>query len=429
MERVIASTASESASSKWWICGVLLLASALNYMDRLTLAVQGHQIKLEYKISDEQYGNLETGFGWAFAIGSLAFGFAADRLPLRWTYPAILALWSSVGFATGQVHSYSGLLACRTALGFFEAGHWPCAIKATQRLLSPKDRAMGNGVLQSGASIGAILTPPLMYLLIDKHGYSWQFAFQVVGLLGIAWVILWFALVRKNTLDLPAAAGKIVSATGPSVWKMLASRRMLVILIVIALINTCWQILRAWLPKFLEEGRAYTPAQAKSFTSLYYIVTDIGCLGAGAMTVWLYRRKLSVHSSRLLVFFIFAALSASAAFIPFLPAGPFLLIVLLLVGAGSLGVFPVYHALSQEVSAEHQGMVTGVAGIAAWGFSFVHSFFGKYIDQTKSFDRGLALIGWTPLLAFLFLLLLWDHRGSRAAEKRAEFQAITPAGD
>lgn len=418
MERVIDNGQATSGSAKWWICGVLLLASALNYMDRLTLAVEAHRIKGEFRMSDEQYGNLELGFGWAFAVGSLAFGFAADRCPLRWTYPAVLALWSAIGFATGYVRSYSGLLACRTLLGFFEAGHWPCAIKVTQRLLAPKDRAMGNGVLQSGASIGAMLTPLVMFVLITKGGRSWQFAFQVVGLLGAGWVVLWFALVRASDIELPRATGRVIGASGSPVLRMLLSRRMLVVLIVIALINTCWQVLRAWLPKFLQEGRGYSEGQMQSFTSLYYIVTDIGCLGAGAMTLWLYRRNFSVHSARLWVFFGFAALSALAALVPILPTGWLLLVVLMLVGAGALGVFPVYHAISQEVSEQHQGMVTGVAGIAAWAFSLVHPIFGRYIDRTHSFDRGLALIGWTPLLAFLFLLLLWgpSHRSADQVE-------------
>jgi len=102
---------------------------------------------------------LEFVFGWAFAVGSLCFGIVADRVSVRWLYPLVLVLWSSVGFATGLVNSYNGLLICRTLLGLFEGGHWPCAIKTTQRLLEPKDRAMGNGVLQSGASVGAIVTP------------------------------------------------------------------------------------------------------------------------------------------------------------------------------------------------------------------------------------------------------------------------------
>jgi len=155
-----------SDSWKWWICALLLLASAINYMDRQTLANAAVRITTQFQLNREQYGNLEFAFGWAFAVGSLLFGFLVDRISVRWVYPAVLLLWSATGFATGLIRDYPSLLVCRTLLGFFEAGHWPCAIKTTQRLLDPKDRAMGNSVLQSGTSIGAIATPLIMRAML-----------------------------------------------------------------------------------------------------------------------------------------------------------------------------------------------------------------------------------------------------------------------
>src|SRR6185295_1825622 len=94
-------------SWKWWICGLLLCASAINYMDRQTLANAAVRITQQFQLSKEQYGDLEFGFGWAFAAGSLVFGLLADRFPVRWVYPAALLLWSVMGFATGLVTSYA----------------------------------------------------------------------------------------------------------------------------------------------------------------------------------------------------------------------------------------------------------------------------------------------------------------------------------
>jgi ACS family hexuronate transporter-like MFS transporter len=409
-----------SASWKWWICGLFLLASAINYMDRQTLANAAVRISRQFSLNQEQYGNLELGFGWAFAAGSLVFGFAADRLSLRWLYPAVLGLWSVMGFATGLVESYNGLLVCRTLLGLFEAGHWPCAVKAIQRLLTPKDRSMGNSVLQSGTSIGAIVTPLIMRgLLTDELG-SWRFAFQVVALTGVFWIILWFALVREDDLSGPAAEGPPDQRTGAaatgsglaveSAWEVIFSRRMLVVVIVIALINTGWQILRAWLPKFLMEGRGYAESEALYFNSLFYVSTDVGCIGAGALTLWLFRRGFSVHGARQTAFLLCALLSALTLVAAWLPRGPWLLGLLLLAGAGALGVFPIYHALTQDISLHHQGKVTGFAGVAAWALSPAQKYFGRLVDQTGSFDLGFAVAGCLPLIAFLVLWLFWEKK-------------------
>jgi len=183
---------------------------------------------------------------------------------------------------------------------------------------------------------------------------------------------------------------------------------MIVVLVMIACINTAWQLLRAWLPKFLMEGRGYAEKAAFDFTSLYYIATDVGCIGAGALTLWLVRRGMPVHRSRLLVFFGCAALTATSISLFVLPKGWLLLSMLMVVGAGALGVFPVYHALTQELSPHHQGKITGIAGVAAWALSPVHTLFGRYIDKTGSFDLGLAIAGCLPLVAFVALLLLWN---------------------
>ena len=75
---------------KWWVCGLLLLASTINYMDRQTLANAAVRITTQFHLREEQYGNMELVFGWAFAIGSTFFGVAVDRMSVRWLYPIVL---------------------------------------------------------------------------------------------------------------------------------------------------------------------------------------------------------------------------------------------------------------------------------------------------------------------------------------------------
>jgi ACS family hexuronate transporter-like MFS transporter len=404
----------QSTAWKWWVCAMLLLASAINYMDRQTLASAAVRITTQFHLSQEQYGNVEFAFGWAFAAGSLIFGVLADRVAVRWLYPAILVFWSAAGFATGMVNSYGGLLACRTMLGLFEAGHWPCAIRTTRELLEGKDRALGNSVLQSGTSIGAIVTPLVMSRVLTTQLDSWKYAFQIVGLLGLIWVAAWFFLVRGQQLS----ASRQRSTGG--LWRVLLSRRMLVILFVLACINTTWQLLRAWLPKFLQEGRGYAEHDALYFTSMFYVATDIGCVGAGLAASWLHRRGLSVHRSRLVAFLICAIASALTIAAAIAPRGWPLLTLLLIVGAGALGVFPLYHAFTQDLSAEHQGKVTGVAGVFGWAISSTaQPLFGRRIDRTGSFNLGVGIIGWLPLVALGALWLLWGKPVERDTGARS----------
>jgi ACS family hexuronate transporter-like MFS transporter len=403
---------SHFSSWKWWICGLLLLASALNYMDRQTLANASVRITREFGLSQEQYGNLEFSFGWAFAAGSLAFGWLADRFPVRWVYPAAVALWSATGFFTGGVRDYSDLWLARTFLGFFEGGHWPCAVKTTQYLLAPSDRSMGNSVLQSGTSIGAILTPLIMNVILTEEAGSWRPAFQWIGLSGMGWIVAWFLMVRPG--DLATARPPVRSEAKPvALWRILCGRRMWVIIGVVALINTAWQTLRAWLPKFLQEGRGYEESATLYFNSLFYLATDVGVIGAGALTLWLFRRGTSVFQSRLRVFGGCALLSLLTVFVPWMGKSWLLLGVLLAVGAGTLGVFPIYHAFTQDVSPTHQGKVSGIGGVAAWALAPpVQKLYGRLIDRTGSFDLGLGLAGILTIAAFLLLWLGWPRENA-----------------
>jgi ACS family hexuronate transporter-like MFS transporter len=405
-----------SNTRTWSICGLLLLASAINYMDRQTLANASERIIAEFELSKEQYGNLEGGFGYAFAAGSLFFGFVADKVPLRWLYAAVLLLWSAMGFASGFARSYDELLVYRTLLGFFEAGHWPCGVKTVRALLDAGGRAMGNSVLQSGTSIGAIATPLIMIALLTDELGSWRFAFQAVGAVGVLWVIAWLALSPPARRDADRASADAAGEVSGAWWRILLDRRMLIVLAVVALINTAWQMFRAWLPLFLQEGRDYGETEMLVFNSVWFAASDVGCLGAGALALWLVRRGAPVTRARLLAFAVCAVLCLVTLGLPWLPHGWLLLAALLILGAGALGVFPIYHAFTQDISHEHQGKVTGIAGVAAWAFSpLAHQTFGRHIDETQSFDQGLAVAGCLPFVALLLLALFWP----RDAEPRA----------
>jgi MFS transporter, ACS family, hexuronate transporter len=396
-----------SGAWKWWVCGLLLLATTINYMDRQTLANAAVRITKEFQLSKEQYGVLELAFGWAFAAGSLLFGFTADRVSTRWLYPAVLFAWSLMGFLSAHTAKFQELLICRTLLGLFEAGHWPCALKVTHRLLSPQDRTMGNSVLQSGASLGALITPLVMRALMTDAPGSWRLPFQVVGAVGLVWVVMWFISVRPGQLAMETPAES--SIAGETLWKVIFSRRFGVALMLLFCIHTTWQLLRVWLPMFLQIGRGYSESSALYFNSLYFLATDIGCLTAGAMSLWLARRGLSPHAAKCRVFLFCSLLTSLTVLVAMLPRSWLLLATLLLVGAGALGVYPCFYSFVQEISAEHVGKITGLLATLVWAISSpVHKYFGRHVDQTHSFDLGIGLVGLTPLIGYFALWLLWD---------------------
>lgn len=387
----------------------------INYMDRQTLSNLAVRITTQFEMTNEQYGDIEFLFGISFAFGSLFFGVIADRLPVRLLYPAILVAWSAVGFATGLARGYTSLLVCRALLGFFEAGHWPCALIVTQSVMSRSNRVMGNSVLQSGASLGAILTPIVIRMMVGDNTQpdAWRLPFFVIGGIGMLWAIVWLMVIRPGDLDRNEPSDKPTVADKVGMewfFTLLRDRRVWALALMVISINTSWQLIRAWLPKFLQEGRGFTEEQALYFNSVYFIFTDVGCIAAGLATVFLVRRGMKVHTSRVVVYLGCSMLAALTTVAAFLPQGWPLLVTLLAVAAGTLGVFPCYYSFTQEVTVSHMGRLTGMLSFVGWIASApTQKLFGWVVDTTGSYDLNIAILGWAPLLGLIAFLMLWPR--------------------
>jgi ACS family hexuronate transporter-like MFS transporter len=416
----------------WGICGLMLLATMLNYMDRQALAQQATEISRDLVLSNENYARLEAGFGLAFAIGGIVSGLLVDRVSPRWLYPLVLLGWSTIGFATGSVRTYQELLFCRVALGFFEAGQWPCALVTAQRMLARRDRTLGNGIIQSGASLGAIATPLVVMMLTDGSVGSWRLPFRVIGALGALWIIAWLASVRSGDLQLngdsmpelapePQSAGSRTAAETPLLRGWLRSpratflRRFLAVAIVVVTINLCFQFFRAWMPKMLREEHGYDANQVQAFSSAFYMAADAGCLAIGFLVKWLVGRGQSVHHARMATFLACALLTTLSTVAAFLPPSWLLLAILLVIGFGSLGQFPNYYAFTQELSARRMGNITGVLSFTFWlVYAFVQEPIGRWIDHTQRFSQVMFVAGLLPLIGFLALAVFWGKATSPA---------------
>lgn len=404
---------------RWWVCGVLLLATLLNYMDRQALPQTATELKARYALSDERYGEVEAWFSWGFAAGSVVFGLLADRLGPRLLYPVVLVGWSAAGLATPLLVAFAApgddpgdgpflwLRGCRGVLGVFEAGHWPCALITARQVLTPKDRPLGNGLLQSGATLGAVLVPVYLFAL-RRLGGGWEVVFWTVGAVGLLWVPLWLALVRPGDLGRPAPAGP---GAGPPARTRADLARMLAALgAVVAGLTVSWQFLRAWLPKYLKESAGFAPDAADGLVIAYYLAADIGCILSGLLVRRLAGRGLGVHPARVVGYAVFAGVAVAAALVPLAPdrwAGVGLMI---LAGAGVLGLHPLYYALAQELPARHMGALSGGLAAGAWFVAgYVQKELGRHIDVTGSYDLGLVVAGLAPVAGLVALVILWPR--------------------
>jgi len=303
-------------------------------------------------------------------------------------------------------------MACRFALGAFESGNWPCALRTTQRILKPNERTLGNGVLQSGAALGAIIIPQVVNALVVGPG-TWPRPFFVVGAVGTLWVVFWLATVRQADLALPASSPAAPASSADtegheSLLAVVLDRRFLACAVIGITINVTWHFFRVWMPLFLQESRGYGEVEVNHFASAYYAAADAGSLTAGFATLYVARRGVTVHWSRAIVFLAGASLTTLSLAVAIVPHGPGLVALLLVLAFGALAVFPPYYSFTQELTTRHQGKLTGMLSCMIWVCAAVmHPLVGKWLDHTKDYSTVVGLAGLFPLVGFAAFYFLW----------------------
>lgn len=402
------------------LCLVLLSATLLNYANRFAFTQNAVPIQESFETNKEGYGDAAGWFSLGFAFGGLLFGILADKISVRRLYPFVLVVWSLAGISSGLVTTLGGLGLSRFILGLFEAGHWPCALRTTQRAFKPHERTWANSILQSGASLGAVATPLLVAGLYRWDPAQWRWSFFIVGGLGLFWVFWWLGTVSESDVRRPviqtdesgSGLGREQELQEIPFYRIFLTRRWWLLLVVIVCINTLWHYIRVWMPEMLETDHHYGHEFVAYFTSIYYLATFFGSLASGLLTVQLPRQGWNVHRARLAVFLLFGLLASLSIPAAFMPRGTVLLGTLLLVAFGSLGLFPIYYSLNQEISAKNQGKVGGTLSFSTWGILFfVHPAVGKLLDADPTIRPYLfAGFGLGPLVAFAVLALFWGKR-------------------
>ena len=413
----------------WVLCGILLIATLVNYMDRQVLAVTLPTLKSQFNLTESRVGMLEGWFGYSFAFGSILFGWLADRFSPRILYPTLVFGWSLAGIATSWAPQpwvtrmlegagdtegtgvFRWMLICRIVLGACEAGHWPCALLTVRAVLAAKDRTLGNGLLQSGASIGAIIVP-IYVEVTDRAGASWEFPFWSIGVFGMTWIPLWFLLTARGKLGerlvAPLRGAVIHASRSDETINRGFIRRLIVLGFIVASITISWQFLRAWLALFLQDYHGYSKEATRGLMSGYFIAADVGCLLGGVLVAMLVSRGWLVDSARKLGYTIFTLLTACGGLVPFVGNGWLMITCLFLAGAGILGLHPYYYAMTQEISDRRMGIMSGLLAASGWIVSSTAQIYlGARIEATHSYRLGLVIVGLAPIIGLIALLIIW----------------------
>jgi len=195
---------------RWRILALLFVATTINYVDRSVLGVLAPT--LQYRVfhwSDQDYALINIAFKAAYAIGLLYVGAAIDRVGTRLGYGLSVVVWCAFSMMHALVRpafSVLGFSAARFGLGLGESGNFPAGIKAIAEWFPQRDRAFATGIFNSGTTIGAVIAPIVVPMVVLPDGTHWQYAFLVTGAFSLTWLVFWHRMYQ------PPASHPLVSA-------------------------------------------------------------------------------------------------------------------------------------------------------------------------------------------------------------------------
>src|SRR5262250_3554696 len=176
-------------SLRWWIGGLLLASTIINYIDRQTLSVLAPYLKQDYHWTNTDYANIVIAFRVAYSLGLAIVGRLMDRIGTRRGLTLSVTWYSLVSILTSMATGLYSFMTFRFLLGAGESGNWPGATKAVSEWFPKRERGLATALFDSGSSIGGAVAP-FIIVPIYLH-WGWRVAFVIPGLLGFLWLILW----------------------------------------------------------------------------------------------------------------------------------------------------------------------------------------------------------------------------------------------
>jgi MFS family permease len=417
----------------WSVVAILIGAAILSYTDRQVLSLLVDPIRHDLGISDTQVSLLlGSAFALIYGVAGLPLGYLADRVSRRNLIAAGLLIWSLATMAGSLAHSFGEIFASRIFVGLGEAALSPAAIALISDYFPPSRRGLAVGFFLSGIAMGsgvAIMLGGAVLQAVDAglfaatplaHLAAWRMVLVLVGLPGLAWCVLIFAIkepTRRAASDLaPSASSPAIADVGPLrvSWAMAAA-----VYLVVAMASLVDNAVGAWAPSLLIREFKKSGGQIGLLLGLLLTVG----FGGGVLVGGFLADKAVTLRRRLGVSLIAAALILPASLL--MLAHSFTVVL--------LGV-PLYFALSGVVTAVGFASILQVVPARARGLAMSISFFlnvalGAGVGPTavslaasKQFgpSAGLgppivfvACAGYATVLAALALARLFSAKVSR----------------
>lgn len=323
---------------RWWIIGLIMLGSVMNYLTRGSLAVAAPTLFTELNISSQQYSWIVGAFQATYILQPIA-GYVLDVIGLKIGFALFAAAWAIINMAHGLAGSWQALAFLRGLMGLSEGAANPAGMKAVSEWFPAKERGIASGIYNIGASAGSMIAAPLVAWAILY--YNWQMAFVITGAIGLVWVVGWLlfyqsperhkGLSKEERDYIVSGQEKALQSDGtrPSIFKIMRQRNFWGIALPRFLADPTWGTLSFWLPLYLTQVRHFDLHQIAMFAWLPFLAADVGCLCGGTIAATLQKYSgMGLINARRSAFTVGAIMMMGVGFVGFVE-NPYLAVALL----------------------------------------------------------------------------------------------------
>jgi ACS family hexuronate transporter-like MFS transporter len=296
---------------RWVVMGMIAVATVINYIDRNALAVMWPDISEDIGATKEQYALLVTCFMVSYAFGQSLFGRIFDWIGTRMGFVVSIVGWSISIALHAVANTILSFGIFRAMLGVSEAGAWPGSAKAAAEWFPIRERAFAMGIFNAGASIGGIVSAPLIAVLWAQ--FDWKGTFLLIGLLGVIWVVPWIILLKANPekhpwvteterqhivsgRTLPGAAS--ADDYAPTMRQLLRHKQSYAVILGRFFLDPIWFLFLTWLPLYLNETFDFDVKQIGLFGWVPFVGAMLGALIGGWFSGRLIHSGWSVTRAR-----------------------------------------------------------------------------------------------------------------------------------
>ncbi len=391
----------------WLLC----LMYFVYYIDRVNVSTAAPLVQRDLGLTHTQLGIAFGAFALPYTIFQLVGGWLGDRFGARLTLGIGGLIVCVATVLTGAVTGFLSLRLVRLLLGIGEGAAFPTATRAMTGWLPEEDWGYAQGITHCFARIGNALTPTIVVGLIAL--FSWRGSFVVVGLLSLAWVLLWMWFFRDDPRQHPAMSA-VERATLPPPrpeppslprrerwrrWGRLALRILPVTAVDFCYGWTLWLFL-SWIPSFFYGSFQVKLSEAAFLSTAVFLAGVIGDTAGGLISDRILARSGNLRRARCSVISV-GLLGAAVFLVPVVLVHDLTVVTIALAlcfFSAELVVGPIW-SVPMDIAPRQAGTASGMMNLG-FGIAGMVSpwFFGRMIDATGSWAY--------PFIASLGLLLL-----------------------